>query len=481
MSLAGRLAPPGVKPEEVSTWREVLGGVTTFLTMAYIIFVNPAIVGGGFELVLKQQLHVEELPPEYAALVDAVKLGIATATIVAAAVGTALMAFIGRLPFALAPGMGENAFIGFSVLPAFAAALASMGYSGADAAWLALMAALMAVIVDGLIFLLVAWGGIRERILRAFPQSLAVGIGIGIGLFISFIGLSLAGIVEPGTGTPVAFNVEAFATPSTVLAFLGFLAAAVLHVRRVPGSLLITIVAVAAIGYALGLSKPPSQILAPPSFSTSVLAHLPDAARAYLAIIQLAFPVAFTLWLVEFFDGIGTIMGLAQRAGLVDASGRPVNIGRALYVDAMASVIGGSAGTTTTVIYIESAAGIEAGARTGLASLVTAILFLAFLPVAPLAAAIPSYATAPVLMLVGLMFLQLVNRIKLDDLTEAIPAFVAIIGIPLTYSISTGIALAVITYVVVKALSGRIREVNPAMYVIAALFVIYLASLPALE
>jgi len=479
--MVSRLALPNVT---VNPSREVVAGITTFLSMAYILFVNPLIVGGGFELVLMRELGVSDpsaLGPQYVELVNQVKVGIATATAFAAAFGTLLMAFYARLPFAMAPGMGENGFIGYSVLPAFAAALHQFGVVGPEAAQVALVVAITAVLVDGLIFLLTAWSGIRERIINSIPINLRYGISIGIGLFITFIGLSLSGLVIPGSGTPVQFNAKALSQLPTILALLGFFAASYLYLRRIPGAFLITIIALTLIGMGLGLVNMPSNIVQQPKFSTSILLDPVDAFKWYVNIISIAFPVAFALWIVEFFDGIGTITGLSAKAGLIDDKGRPVGLGRALYTDAAGTIMGALAGTTTTVIYIESAAGIESGGRSGLTSLVTGLLFLAFIPLSPLAIIVPSFATAPVLILIGLLFISLAAKVDFSDLTEAIPAFVAMIGIPLTYSIATGIGLAFITHTALKLLTRRFRELGVTTYVITAVFIIYFIMSTALH
>lgn len=389
-------------------------------------------------------LGTNTLSAQYQALVYTVKLGVAAGTAIAASLGTLFMAFYARLPFAMAPpGMGENSFIAYSVIPAFTTVLLGMGIVGPQAAVIALMTAITAVFIDGLIFLFTAWSGIRERIVKSISPNLSIGISVGIGLFITFIGLSLGGFVIPGSGTPVTFNTRAFVTPSSILAFVGLILAIYLYIRRVPGAFLITIVTITLVSLGLGLVKPPSALVQPPMFTTSIIPNFPDSIEWWFRLVSLAFPVAFSLWMIEFFDGIGTIVGLSNRAGLVDDSGRPINIGRALYADAIGTIIGALAGTTTTVIYVESASGIESGGRTGLTSLVTGLLFLAFLPLGgPMVVMIPDCATAPVLILMGLMFVSLIPRINFNDLTEAIPAFVAMISISLTYSIATGIGLA---------------------------------------
>ena len=475
VSLINWLTPPTVTT--VNLKREVLAGITTFLTMAYILFVNPAIVGGGFELALMHALGTNTLSAQYQALVYTVKLGIAAGTAVAAAFGTLFMAFFARLPFAMAPGMGENSFIAYSVIPAFTTVLLNMGVAGPEAAEIALMVAITAVFIDGLIFIFTTWSGIRERILKSISPNLSIGISVGIGLFITFIGLSLGGFVLPGSGTPVTFNTRAFVTPTSILAFAGLILAIFLYTRNVPGAFLITIVTITIISIGLGLVKPPEVPVQLPIFSTSIVPNFIDNITWWFRLVSLAFPVAFSLWMIEFFDGIGTIMGLSNRAGLVDRNGRPINIERALYADAIGTTIGALAGTTTTVIYVESASGIESGGRTGLTSLVTGLLFLAFLPLGPIVVMIPDCATAPVLILVGLMFVSLIPKINFNDLTEAIPAFVAMISIPLTYSIATGIGLAFITYTLTKLITGRFREISVTTLIITLIFALYFVAM----
>lgn len=477
MSFINWLTPPTVTT--INPRREVLAGLTTFLTMAYILFVNPTIVGDGFELALMHALGTNALSAQYQALVYTIKLGVAAGTAIAAAFGTLFMAFYARLPFAMAPGMGENSFIAYSVIPAFTTVLLGMGVVGSQAAVIALMTAITAVFIDGLIFLFTAWSGIRERIIKSISPNLSIGISVGIGLFITFIGLSLGGFVIPGSGTPVAFNTRAFVTPpASILAFVGFILAVFLYIKRVPGAFLITIVTITLVSLVFGLAKPPSTPVQFPVFTTSIIPNLPNNIEWWFRLVSLAFPVAFSLWMIEFFDGIGTIVGLSNRAGLVDSNGRPINIGRALYADAIGTIVGALAGTTTTVIYVESASGIESGGRTGLTSLVTGLLFLAFLPLGgPIVVMIPDCATAPVLILVGLMFVSLIPRINFNDLTEAIPAFVAMISIPLTYSIATGIGLAFITYTLTKLVTGRFREISVTTLVITIIFILYFTAM----
>lgn len=256
-------------------------------------------------------LGTNTLSAQYQALVYTVKLGVAASTAIAASLGTLFMAFYARLPFAMAPpGMGENSFIAYSVIPAFTTVLLGMGIVGSKAAVIALMTALTAVFIDGLIFLFTAWSGIRERIIKSISPNLSIGISVGIGLFITFIGLSLGGFVIPGSGTPVAFNTRAFVTPSSILAFVGLILAIYLYIKRVPGAFLITIITITLISLGLGLVKPPPlALIQPPIFTTSIIPNFPpNNIEWWFRLASLAFPVAFSLWMIEFFDGIGTIV-----------------------------------------------------------------------------------------------------------------------------------------------------------------------------
>src|SRR5579875_1487116 len=355
--------------QKTHTRIEIIAGITTFLTMSYIIFVNPLIVGGGFEVALQKALGTNTLTPDMQALVENVKLSIATATIIAAAFGSILMGLYARLPLGLAPGMGENAFIGYTVIPAFTASLLTQGVKGADAATTALYVALFCVFVDGLIFLFASWGGVRERILRSISPNLAYGISVGIGLFIAFIGLANSGLITYSSNIPfVAFVDKAFFSAATILAVLGFFIAAILYTKKFPAAFLITIVTLTVIGIILtetnivpSLVFIPQQITTTPAFNTSILPNFSSNLHYYIVLITSSFPIAFSLFFVEFFDALGSITGVTAKAGLIDEKGRPKNIEKALYTDASATVVGALAGTTTAVVYIESASGVEAG------------------------------------------------------------------------------------------------------------------------
>lgn len=459
--------------------REVVAGLTTFLAMAYILFVNPSILTGGFELALSHALNIpasQLANSQYGPLIESVRLGFTVATALAAGFATLVMALYARLPFALAPGMGENAFIGFTVVPAFTAALLSKQLAPAsEAPLLAVYLALVSVFFNGVLFLIFSLGGIRRFIINSVPESIRLGISIGIGLFISLIGLSDVGLVTAGTGTPITINWAAFSTPGLYLGLAGALIAGALLSKRVPGAFLIAIIAVTLVGAALGLAPPPPTLTLTPSLTTSIANDLPRSFYLYFTLFGVGFPIAFSLFLVDFFDGLGTITGLAMRAGLVK-DGNIVGIDRALITDSLASIFAPFFGTSTTVIYVESATGIEQGGRTGLTALVVSLLFFASVALAPVFTIVPGFATGGVLVLVGLLFLSLAGKLAvMDDYTETVPAFLTIIGIPFTFSITAGIGLGFIFYVLLKLAAGKFADLKPGAVVIAILFAIFFA------
>ncbi|ABW01702.1 NCS2 family permease [Caldivirga maquilingensis] len=458
--------------------REVLAGLTTFLSMAYILIVNPSILTAGFEIALSAATHtsVSVVEATYAGLIFNVKLSFTVATALAAAIATLIMGLYANMPFGLAPGMGENSFIAFSVIPLFTEILVNRGHVvGVNAALLGVYLALISVLFNGILFLVFSIGKLREAIINSIPERLRLGIAIGIGLFIAFIGFSSAGIVTAGIpgATPVQLNTKAFSQLPLYLALVGFILAATLYALRVTGSFLISIVVISIVGAALGYIRPEAFLITKMPLTTSIINGIPNSFYLYFSLFGLGFPIAFSLFIVDFFDGIGTITGLSIKANLVK-DGRIVNINRALVSDSLASIIAPFIGTSTTVVYIESSTGIESGGRTGLTALTTALMLLVSIPFAPLIASIPSFATAGVLIMVGLLFLSMASDLKLsDDLSEVIPAFLAIISIPFTYSITTGIGLAILTYVALKILMGKYREVTWGMWLVAALFIVY--------
>jgi len=407
---------------------EVLAGITTFLTMAYIVLVNPAI------------------------LADAgIDRGAAfVATCLAAAIGTAIMGLYANYPVALAPGMGLNAYFTYGVV-------LGMGHS-----W---QVALGAVFVSGVLFLILSLLPIREKIINAIPLSQKFAIGAGIGLFLGLIGLKNAGIVVDNPATLVGLG--KLMTPVVGMAILGFFLIAILDNRKVPGAIMISILAVTILGIVLGLSPFGGIASAPPSLAPTLLAMDISGALS-LGLIT----IVFAFLMVDLFDTAGTLVAVAPRAGLLNPDGSLKRLSRALIADSTATIAGAALGTSTTTSYIESAAGIRVGGRTGLTAVIVAILFILAIFFAPLAGSIPSYATAPALIFVACVMASSLARIDWEDLTEYLPAVVTAIMMPFTFSIATGIGLGFITYVVLKATTGRFRDIHPVMAAVAFVFLL---------
>jgi len=432
---------------------EVVAGLTTFMTMAYILFVNPAILGDA------------GVPRD----------GVVAATAASAAIATLIMGLYARVPFALAPGMGLNGYFAYSVVPFVAGILAAKGVADAGArAW---QVALAAVLVEGLVFIVLSLTRVREAVANSIPPTLKFSIAAGIGLFLTLIGFEDGGLISEGGPTGISFNVHALVQPEPLLA-LGFtLVAGILMALRVPGALLASIVLASAVGWALHVSPPPSGVVSAPHFTAALKLDLGGLADLGLAT---ATAIVFTFFMVDFFDTLGTVTGLSAAAGLMDERGRVPGIGRMLLTDAIGTTVGAILGTSTVTTYIESAAGVEEGGRTGLTAVVVAILFLLGLFFAPILAATPTYATAPALIIVGLLMARSISRIDLSDPTEALPAFITIAGIPFTFSIADGMGLGFITYVTLKAATGRWRELNPILVAVALIFLAYFASIPGI-
>lgn len=414
---------------------ELLAGLTTFLTMSYIVFVNPDILGTtGMD-----------------------QGAVFVATCLAAALGSAIMAFAANFPVGMAPGMGLNAFFAFTVV----------GTAGLP--W---QQALAAVFISGMVFLLLSLTGIRAWLVAGIPGSLRAAIVAGIGLFLAIIALQKSGVIVANPDTLVTLGRLDTAPP--LLALGGFLLIAVLEARKVRGAILIGILAVTAVAWALGdvafkgiVSLPPS--LAPTLLKLDLpgLLHHDDGAP-WAVLLQ----VILVFVLVEVFDATGTLYGVASRAGLLTLADGQKRFGRALLADSSAIVAGSLLGTSSTTAYAESASGVQAGGRTGLTALVVAALFLLALLFSPLAAMVPGYATAPALLFVaGLMLRELVD-VEWSDLTESVPAALCALAMPFTYSIANGLAFGFIAYAVLKAGTGRWRDVHPAVWVVAALFVL---------
>lgn len=410
---------------------EAIAGLTTFLAMAYIIFVNPSILA--------------------AAGMD--QGAVFVATCFAAAIGCFIMGLYANYPIALAPGMGLNAYFAFTVVGA-------MGMP-----W---QVALAGVFMSGVLFVIITVAGIRELLVRSIPRSLKFAISAGIGLFLGIISLKNAGIVVASPATLVTLG--DLHKPEPLLALAGFFAIVALDHRKVTGAVILSILGVTAAAIALGHITFTGLVSAPPSIMPT-LGQLDFAGALHAGL----FGVVLTFFLVELFDATGTMLGVANRAKLLDADGNMPRMGKALLADSSAIVIGSVLGTSSTTAYIESAAGTAAGGRSGLTAVVVGVCFLAALFFAPLAGMVPAYATAPALLYVAVLMAQEVSHIEWEDLTEAIPAGFTAIVMPLTFSIANGIAFGFISYVAIKVLAGRGRDVSAMVWVIAALFVIRFA------
>ncbi|MDC0661635.1 NCS2 family permease [Marinobacter sp. SS21] len=424
-----------LKAHGTTVRKEIIAGVTTFLTMAYIIVVNPSMLQG--------------TGMDFGAVF--------VATCLAAVIGTLIMGLWANYPIALAPGMGLNAFFSFTVV-------GSMGYS-----W---QVALGAVFLSGLLFFLLSIFRVREWIINSIPLSLRFGISAGIGFFLALIALKNAGIVTDHPATLVGLG-DLKATES-LLFFGGFLLICALAYRQVTGAVMIGIIAVTGTAMGLGMVEYQGFVSAPPSL-TPTLAQLDIAGAFDVAMVSVIFAFLF----VDLFDTSGTLIGAAQRGNLLDKDGKLPRLGRALMSDSVATMSGAALGTSTTTSYIESTAGIAAGGRTGLTAVVVAALFLACLLLSPIASIIPAYATAPALLYVAVLMAGGLKLIDWDDLTEAAPAVVTAIMMPLTFSIANGIALGFITYALLKALSGRWAQISASVSVIAAVFILKFIFLDA--
>ncbi len=416
---------------QTSVKTEVVAGLTTFLTMAYIIFVNPSMLA--------------------AAGMDSGAVFVATC--LAAAIGCFVMGFWANYPIALAPGMGLNAFFSFTVV-------GQMGYS-----W---ETALGAVFISGVCFFLLSIFRIREWIINSIPLSLKGGIGAGIGLFLGFIGLKNAGIVTDNQATLV--TIGDMSQWGAIMACLGFIIIATLYYRRVTGSVMIGILAITLISLATGHVEFNGIASAPPSLAPT-LGQLDIGGALSIGLLSVIFSFLF----VDLFDTSGTLIAVAQKGKMLTPDGKLPRLGRALMADSTATMAGSVMGTSTTTSYIESGAGIAAGGRTGLTAVVVGLLFIACLFLSPLAGTIPAYATAPALLFVAVLMTHSLVNIDWDDITEAAPVVIATVSMPLTFSITTGIAFGIISYTAIKALSGRFDQLNPALWILSALFVIKMA------
>ena len=406
---------------------EVVAGMTTFLTMAYIIFVNPAILGDA------------GLPKD----------SVFVATCLAAALGTLIMGLYANYPIGMAPGMGLNAYFAYAVV------------LGMGVPW---QTALGAVFISGCLFIVVSVFKVREHIVNGIPHSLRVAITVGLGLFLALIAMKSAGLVVANPETLVA--VGDMHNPHTLMAIFGFLLIVTLDRLRVPGALLIGIVAVTVLSFFFGGNTFRGFMSLPPSISPTLF-HFDLAGAISMGL----FNVVLVFFLVELFDATGTLMGVASRAGLL-VDGKMERLNKALLADSCAIVAGSVLGTSSTTAYLESAAGVQAGGRTGLTALVVALLFLAALFFAPIAGVVPAYATAPALLFVACLMLRDLVDVDWSDTTESVPAAITALVIPFTYSIAHGIAFGFITYAGLKLLTGQARRVKPVVWIIAIVFLV---------
>lgn len=439
-----------LKQNNTDVKTEVIGGITTFMTMAYILAVNPSLLS--------------------ASGMDATAVLIATC--LASFVGTACMALMANYPFALAPGMGLNAYFAFTVC-------GKMGYS-----W---QIALFAVFVEGIVFIVLSLTNVREAIFNAIPSGLKKGVSAGIGLFIAFVGLQGAGLIVNSDSTLITY-VDFSANFSTegisaVLALIGLMITAVLYVKQIKGSILIGIVATWVLGMLcqlLGIYVPNVETGYYSLYPSFAITDFSAIGKTFgqcfnfdFASIKIAdFVVIMLAFLfVDMFDTIGTLVGVATKADMLDKDEKLPRIKPALLADAIATCAGSIFGTSTTTTFVESSAGVGAGARTGLASMVTGFLFLVAIFFAPIFTAVPGFATAPALIFVGFLMVSSIIKVDFDDLTEAVPAYLCMLAMPLAYSISEGITIGVISYVIINVCCGKAKKVTPLMYVLAVLFV----------
>ncbi|MBE6215885.1 MAG: NCS2 family permease [Bacteroidales bacterium] len=419
----------GFDPTTTSVRTEIIAGITTFLTMSYILAVNPSMFG-----------QLDGMPGG----------AVFTSTALAAIIGCLAMAFHGKLPFGLAPGMGLNAFFVYSVCM-------GMGYT-----W---QFALTAVLIEGIIFIILTLTNVREAIVNAIPKSLRHAIGAGIGLFIAFIGLESAGIIVQDPATLVALG--DITSGSALLALIGIIITGFLHAKNIPGAILIGILVTMVIGIPLGVTEFRGVISTPESVAPIFCQF---EWEKILSLDMLV--VVFTFLFIDMFDTVGTLVGVCSKAGLVEKDGSIHRIKQAFMADAIATTAGSMLGTSTTTTYVESAAGVAQGGRSGLTAFVVGCCFAVALLFSPLFLSIPAAATAPALVLVGLLMLEPIRNIPFDDFSESLPAFICVVMMPLTYSISNGILLGMITYVLMNAICGKFKKITPAMYILAVLFIL---------
>ena len=424
-----------IKEKGSTVGREIIGGITTFLAMSYILAVNPGMLGSVAGMSFG---------------------GVFTATAISAAIATLVMAFFANMPVALASGMGLNAFFTYTVC-------GQMGCSP----WFALTA----VLFEGVLFIVLSFFGVREAIIKSIPSSMKKAVAVGIGLFIALIGLNSAGIVTNSNGTIISFNAFDMKNVSAIVSVIGLVITIILYILKVPGAILIGVAATTVVGIPFGVT------VIPENFKAISVPETPFLFKfEFAGVLSVKFFVVFfTFLFTDMFDTIGTLMGVAEQGKLVDEEGNIPNVKNALLADAIGTVAGACLGTSTVTSSVESSAGVAAGAKTGLASVVTAGLFLLALLFTPVFALVPSCATAPALIFVGFLMMQSVSSIDFGDLTEGIPAFITILVMSFSYSISKGIAFGMIAFVIAKIAGKKVRELPLITWILAAVFVFALA------
>jgi adenine/guanine/hypoxanthine permease len=418
-----------LKEHNTTVKTEILAGLTTFLTMAYILIVNPLIL--------------QDAGMDFGAVF--------TATTLSAAIATLVMAFAANLPFALAPGMGLNAFFAYAVV-------LGMGYS-----W---QFAITAVFLEGIIFIILTIFNIREAIVKSIPANIKKAISVGIGLFIAFIGFQNAGVIVGGA---TLVELGDITSGTALLALIGLIVTGVLLAFKVRGALLIGIIATTLIGIPFGVTNAPQRSWLPPSLAPVFFKF--DFSQVFTLDMLI---VLFTFLFVDMFDTVGTLIGVSTKAGLIDKDGNIPNVKQALLADAIGTTVGAMLGTSTVTTYVESSAGVAEGGKTGLTAFSTAILFIAALFLSPLFLAVPGSATAPALILVGLFMITPVKDIDFSDYTESIPAFLTLIVMPLSYSIANGIMVGMLSWLFLKILTGKIKAINIMTIIVGILFLLKL-------
>ena len=442
---------------------EIMAGITTFVTMAYIIFVNPSIL----KLAGMNQQGALGDAAAGIGFEDPIVGAVFVATCIAAAIGTLVMGLFANLPFGLAPGMGLNAFFTYGVV-------LGLGYTWQEA--------LAAVFISGILFIILTITGLREAIVNALPDSLKRAIGGGIGLFIALIGLQQGHIIVDNPATLIGFG--DFTSPATLVTLLGLVVTGVLMTRQIKGSILIGIVSTTLISIMFGITTVPSDFtwsipsLAPTFAQVDFIGLLRLGEVGIVGAIMSVITVVISFSLVDMFDTIGTLIGTGAKAGFLDEEGRLKNMNKALFADSIATSVGSLLGTSTTTTYVESASGVSEGGRTGLTSVTIGILFLLSLFLAPIVGIVPQEATAPALIIVGVLMMTSIKHIDFEDFSEALPAFLTMAIMPFSYSIANGIAAGLIFYPLTKVTMGKGKEVHPAIYVLAILFILRFTILP---